>query len=235
MAAIEKLTNEMENSGGAQSTDYYKAAYNKQVQKTENDRQMLEAKMGYHSSHHSNDYYINDAFGWSDWQRASDHVGKTLRSASDLWRLSPKIWQSSGELPDIWEKIHSGKYNRDEWLDTYIADANTLLELQQQWQDAITDTSFDSIKSGMKDLLKDFETDSKDVIASVDEFMKNAILKSIVDGTYSDELKNGRKPSLNTCLTASSRRMKLTFCANAMRTYTTRRTQRKTKHLRLRV
>ena len=37
--------------------------------------------------------------------------------------------------------------------------------------------------------MKDFETDSKDVIASVDEFMKNAILKSIVDGTYSDELK----------------------------------------------
>lgn len=189
VAAIEKLTNEMENSGGAQSTDYYKAAYNKQVQKTENDRQMLEAKMGYHSSHRSNDYYINDAFGWSDWQRASDHVGKTLRSASDLWRLSPEDLAKLQELPDIWEKIHSGKYNQDEWLDTYIADANTLLELQQQWQDAITDTSFDSIKSGMKDLLKDFETDSKDVIASVDEFMKNAILKSIVDGTYSDELK----------------------------------------------
>lgn len=189
VAAIEKLTSEMENSGGAQSTEYYKAAYDKQVQKTENDRQMLEAKMGYHSSHHSNDYYINDAFGWNDWQRASNHVGKTLRSASDLWQLSPEDLAKLQELPDIWEKIHSGKYNQDEWLDTYISDANTLLELQQQWQDAITDTSFDSIKSGMKDLLKDFETDSKDVIASVDEFMKNAILKSIVDGTYSDELK----------------------------------------------
>ena len=193
VAAIEKLTSEMENSGGAQSTEYYKAAYDKQVQKTENDRQMLEAKMGYHSSHHSNDYYINDSFGWNDWQRASNHVGKTLRSASDLWQLSPEDLAKLQELPDIWEKIHSGKYNQDEWLDTYISDANTLLELQQQWQDAITDTSFDSIKSGMKDLLKDFETDSKDVIASVDEFMKNAILKSIVDGTYSDELKEWQK------------------------------------------
>ena len=69
-----------------------------------------------------------------------------------------------------------------------VSDANTLLELQRQWQEAITDTSFDGIRSGMKDLLKDFETDSKDVIASVDEFMENAILKSIVNGTYSDEL-----------------------------------------------
>lgn len=187
--AIEKLTDEMENSGGAQSTEYYRSAYEKRREKIENDRQMLEAKMGYHSSHHSNDYYINDAFGWNDWQRASAYVGKTLRSASDLWRLSPEELAKLQELPDIWEKIHSGKYDQSEWLDEYISDANTLLELQQQWQEAITDTSFDNIKSGMKELLKDFKTGSEDVIASVDEFLENAILKSVVDGTYSDELK----------------------------------------------
>lgn len=187
--AIEKLTDEMASSGGAQSTEYYRSAYEKQREKIENDRQMLEAKMGYHGSHHSNDYYINDAFGWNDWQRASAYVGKTLRSASDLWRLSPEELAKLQELPDIWEKIHSGKYDQSEWLDEYVSDANTLLELQQQWQEAITDTSFDNIKSGMKELLKDFETGSEDVIASVDEFLENAILKSVVDGTYSDELK----------------------------------------------
>ena len=186
--AIEKLTDEMESSGGAQSTEYYRSAYEKQQEKIGNDRQMLEAKMGYHSSHHSNDYYINDAFSRSDWQRASAYVGKTLRSASDLWGLSPEDLAKLQELPDIWEKIHSGKYDQSEWLDEYISDANTLLELQQQWQDAITDTSFESIKSGMKELLKDFETDSEDVVASVDSFLENAILKSVVDGTYSDEL-----------------------------------------------
>lgn len=186
--AIEKLTDEMESSGGAQSTEYYRSAYEKQQEKIGNDRQMLAAKMGYHSSHHSNDYYINDAFSRSDWQRASAYVGKTLRSASDLWGLSPEDLAKLQELPDIWEKIHSGKYDQSEWLDEYISDAGTLLELQQQWQDAITDTSFESIKSGMKDLLKDFETDSEDVVASVDSFLENAILKSVVDGTYSDEL-----------------------------------------------
>lgn len=186
--AIEKLTDEMESSGGAQSTEYYRSAYEKQQEKIGNDRQMLAAKMGYHSSHHSNDYYINDAFSRSDWQRASAYVGKTLRSASDLWGLSPEDLAKLQELPDIWEKIHSGKYDQSEWLDEYISDANTLLELQQQWQDAITDTSFESIKSGMKELLKDFETDSEDVVASVDSFLENAILKSVVDGTYSDEL-----------------------------------------------
>lgn len=187
--AIEKLTDEMENSGGAQSTEYYRSAYEKQQEKIENDRQMLEAKMGYHSSHHSNNYYIGKAMSGSDWDRISSYLGKSVRDTGALWRLSPEDLAKLQELPDIWEKIHSGKYDQSEWLDEYVSDANTLLELQQQWQEAITDTSFDNIKSGMKELLKDFETGSEDVIASVDEFLENAILKSVVDGTYSDELK----------------------------------------------
>ena len=187
--AIEKLTDEMENSGGAQSTEYYRSAYEKQREKIENDRQMLEAKMGYHSSHHSNNYYIGKAMNGSDWDRISSYLGKSVRDTGALWRLSPEDLAKLQELPDIWEKIHSGKYDQSEWLDEYVSDANTLLELQQQWQEAITDTSFDNIKSGMKELLKDFETGSEDVIASVDEFLENAILKSVVDGTYSDELK----------------------------------------------
>lgn len=187
--AIEKLTDEMENSGGAQSTEYYRSAYEKQREKIENDRQMLEAKMGYHSSHHSNNYYIGKAMSGSDWDRISSYLGRNVRDTGALWRLSSEDLAKLQELPDIWEKIHSGKYDQSEWLDEYVSDANTLLELQQQWQEAITDTSFDNIKSGMKELLKDFETGSEDVIASVDEFLENAILKSVVDGTYSDELK----------------------------------------------
>lgn len=187
--AIEKLTDEMASSGGARSTEYYRSAYDKQKQKIENDRQMLEAKMGYHSAHHSNNYYIGKAMGSGDWDTVSAYLGKSVRDTGSLWRLSPEELARLQELPDIWEKLHSGKYDQSKWLDEYVSDANTLLELQQQWQEAITDTSFDGIRSGMKDLLKDFETDSKDVIASVDEFMENAILKSIVNGTYSDELK----------------------------------------------
>lgn len=187
--AIEKLTDEMASSGGARSTEYYRSAYDKQKQKIENDRQMLEAKMGYHSSHHSNNYYIGKAMGSGDWDTVSAYLGKSVRDTGSLWSLSPEELARLQELPDIWEKLHSGKYDQSKWLDEYVSDANTLLELQQQWQEAITDTSFDGIRSGMKDLLKDFETDSKDVIASVDEFMENAILKSIVNGTYSDELK----------------------------------------------
>lgn len=93
--AIEKLTDEMESSGGAQSTEYYRSAYEKQKEKIENDRQMLEAKMGYHSSHHSNNYYIGKAMSGSDWDRISSYLGKSVRDTGALWRLSPEELESS--------------------------------------------------------------------------------------------------------------------------------------------
>lgn len=189
ITAIEKLTNEMSKSGGLKSTIYYESAVNKQLQKNENDRQMLEARMGYNAAHHSNNYYIEKAFNAEDWKKASDYVGKKLSKVGDLWKLSPEDLAKLQELPDIWAKINSGKYDQSEWLDEYVSDANTLIELTEQWQDAITDTSFDNIRSEMKSLLVDFKTTSEDIIDSVNEFMKNAILHSITSGTYSDMIK----------------------------------------------
>lgn len=131
VTAIEKLTQRMEESGGAESTAYYNDVYQKQKEKIENDRQMLEAKMGYWSAHHSNNYYIDKAFSRNDWQKASDYIGKDLNTVSDLWRLSPEDLARLQELPDIWEKINSGKYDQGEYLDEYISDANTLIDLQE--------------------------------------------------------------------------------------------------------
>ena len=189
ITAIEKLTDEMSKSGGLKSTIYYESALNKQKDKIENDRKMLEAKMGYNSSHHSNNYYIKKAFNAEDWKKASDYVGKQISSVGDLWKLSPEDLAKLQELPDIWEKIHSGKYDQSEWLDEYVKDANTLIELTEQWQDAITDTSFDSLRGELKDLLSDFKVTTEDALESVDEFLKKAILHSITSGTYADEIK----------------------------------------------
>lgn len=190
ITAIEKLTDEMSKSGGLKSTIYYESALNKQKDKIENDRRMLEAKMGYNNSHHSNNYYIGKAFNSEDWKKASDYVGKKVSKVGDLWKLSAEDLAKLQELPDIWEKINRGKYDQSEWLDEYIGDANTLIELTEQWQDAITDTTFDSIKGELKDLLSDFKVTTEDALESVEEFMRNAILHSISSGTYADELKD---------------------------------------------
>lgn len=188
ITAIDKLTGEMEKSGGAKATSLYTDAYEKEKQKIENDRLMLEAKMGYNASHHSNDYYINKAFNSDDWKKASDYVGKTLRNAGDLWKLSPEDLARLQELPDIWEKINKGKYDQSEWLDTYVDDAERLLELTTKWQETMTQVSFDSFYSSFFDTLMDMSSSSKDFADDFEEYLKKSILNSMLADNFQDDI-----------------------------------------------
>lgn len=189
ITAIDKLTGEMEKSGGAKATSLYTDAYDKERQKIENDRQMLEAKMGYNASHHSNNYYIDKAFNSDDWKKASDYVGKTLRNAGDLWKLSPEELARLQELPDIWEKINKGKYDQSEWLDTYVDDAERLQELTTKWQETMTQVSFDSFYSSFLDTLMDMSSSSKDFADDFEEYLKKSILNSMLADNFQDDIK----------------------------------------------
>ncbi len=189
-AAIDKLTSEMEKSGGAKATSLYAAAYEKEKQKIENDRQMLAAKMGYWSSHHSNDYYINDAFSAKDWKKASDYVGKQLKSAGDLWKLSPQDLAKLQELPDIWEKINKGKYDQSKWLDAYIADAEKLEELTRQWQETMTQTSFDSFYSSFLDTLMDMDSSAEDFANNFEEYLRRSIFNAMLADEFDEDIRN---------------------------------------------
>ena len=189
ITAIDKLTGEMEKSGGAKATSLYTDAYEKERQKIENDRRMLEAKMGYNASHHSNNYYIDKAFNSDDWKKASDYIGKTLQSAGDLWKLSPEDLARLQELPDIWEKINKGKYDQSEWLDTYVDDAERLQELTTKWQETMTQVSFDSFYSSFLDTLMDMGSSSKDFADDFEEYLKKSILNSMLADNFQDDIK----------------------------------------------
>jgi tape measure domain-containing protein len=186
--AIDKLTTEMEKSGGKSATELYTDAYQKKIQKIDNDRQMLEAKMGYHGAHHSNDYYINDAFNASDWEKASDYVGKKLSSAGDLWKLSSEDLSKLQELPDIWEKINSGKYDQSEWLDAYIDDADALAELTEQWQETMAQTSFDDFYSSFLDTLSDMNSDTEDFADDFESYLQKSILNAMLADNFKSRI-----------------------------------------------
>lgn len=188
--AIDKLTTEMEKSGGKSATELYTDAYQKKIQKIDNDRQMLEAKMGYHGAHHSNDYYINDAFNTEDWEKASDYVGKKLSSAGDLWKLSSEDLAKLQELPDIWEKINSGKYDQSEWLDAYIDDADALQELTEQWQETMAQTSFDDFYSSFLDTLSDMNSDAEDFADDFESYLQKSILNAMLADNFKSRIQD---------------------------------------------
>lgn len=193
--AIDGLKDEISKSGGDKATDYFERAYEAQQQQTENDRAILDAKMGYHAAHHSNNYYLNQDLSASDYQRINEALYKkfgkkyNISSAGDLWKLTSEELAEISTLSDIWEKIiNGGKYDQTDYLNNYIEDYKELQELQDAWRQSITDTSFDGVTSSMNNLLSNYETKASDVIESVESMFRKAILRSLVNGQFGEQL-----------------------------------------------
>ncbi len=198
--AIDGLKDEISKSGGDQATDYYNRAYEAAQQQTDNDQAMLAAKMGYHAAHHSNNYYINDELDEKDFQRINEALYKkfgkqySVKYASDLWKLTSEELAEVSTLSDIWERIiGAGKYDQTEYLNNYIEDYKELLELQEAWRESITATNFDGVTSSMNSLLSNYETKASDVIESVESMFRKAILRSLVNGQFGEQLENWYK------------------------------------------
>jgi hypothetical protein len=198
--AIDGLKDEIEKSGGDQATEYYERAYEAAKQQTDNDQTMLAAKMRYHAAHRSNEYYINKDLSENDYQRINEALyrkfGKqyNVRSAGDLWKLSSEELAEVSTLSDIWERIiNGGKYDQTDYLNNYIEDYKELIELQDAWRQSITATSFDSVQSGLNNLLSSYETKASDVIESVEDMFRKAILRSIVQGQFAKKLEDWYK------------------------------------------
>ena len=193
--AIDGLKDEISKSGGDQSTELYERAYEAAKQQTDNDQAMLAAKMGYHAAHHSNNHYINDELSAADYQRINEALYKkfgkqySVKSASDLWKLTSEELAEVSTLSDIWERILSaGKYDQTDYLNNYIEDYKELLELQDAWRESITATNFDGVTNSMNSLLSNYETKASDVIESVESMFRKAILRSLVNGQFGKQL-----------------------------------------------
>ena len=192
--AIDHLRERMEDRGGDQATEIYKEALDAMKQQSENNRAMLEARMGYHAAHRSNNYYLDESLTADDFKRMEAIIKRNtghdvkLRAASDLWKLTSEELAQLQELDDIWTKIMTGgKYDNTEWLDNYIDDYKEINELQDAWRESITATSFDGVRTSFNNLLLDYRKGTKDAIASVDDMFKQAITRSLSSGDYFDE------------------------------------------------
>ena len=193
--AIDALRERMEKAGGDRATDIYDQTLKAMEEKSANNRAMLEAKMGYHAAHHSNDYYISKTLSWEDYRRMEQKIKEnlghqvSLNGVSDIWRLSSEELAQLQELGDIWQKLSAGgKYDQSQWLEDYIDDYKEINDLQATWRESITATTFDNIRSSLNSLLGDYTKGTKDALKSVDEMFKSAINRSLTSGDYYNQL-----------------------------------------------
>lgn len=189
--SIDALKDEMEKARGVESVTAYDKAVEKQKELIENTGDVLAAQMGYHGAHHSNSYYIEKAFTDADWENVSNVVGKKLDEVSDLWDLSPEELQKVSTLTDVWDKIYnSGKYDKSEYIDAYLALAGTLEELETGLKETLTQISFESMYDSFIEQLMDMDASSKDFADNISEYFMKAMLSNKIGEMYSEDLEN---------------------------------------------
>lgn len=192
--SIDALKDEMEKARGADTVRVYDEALKKQKELIENTGDVLAAQMGYHSSHHSNDYYIDKSMSRDDWQRISDRTGKQVSSTSDLWNLSPEDLKKVSTLTDIWDKIYNGgKYDKSGYIDQYLELADTLGQLETQLQETLTQTTFDSVYDNFVDTLMDMNKSAEDFADDLSKVFMKAILSNQIGQEYATKLEEWYK------------------------------------------
>lgn len=198
--AVSRLTKTMEQQAGSDLAKTYQQAVDDLNQAMVNTKEML-ARSGaaYNSGFFgiggkgSANYKIGKLLSTADWQRISQLMGKTITDVSQIWELSSEeLGKLAENAPDIWAKIKQGAADGykdiSDYLDAYVEYYDKLIELQQQYNESLTQTSFDNIKSGLADLISDTETDAYDVINNVSDMMQKAILNIVLTKTMKPKL-----------------------------------------------
>lgn len=188
--SIDALKDEMELARGMQTVEAAEEAKKAQQELIENQGGILATNMGYHSAHHSNNYYITQAMTASDWARISERVGKDVSSVEDLWNLSPEDLQKVSQMPDIWEKIvNSGKYDMSQYVNDYLALAGSIEEIDERLKETLTQVSFDSMYDNFIDTLMDMESSSEDFTDNISKYFMKAMLSNRIGEKYSEDLR----------------------------------------------
>ena len=198
--AVSRLSKTMEQQAGSDLAKTYEQAVSDLKEATANTQEMLARSGAAYSNGFfgiggkgSSNYKISKLLSTADWQRISQLMGKTITDVSQLWDLSSEeLGKLAENAPDIWAKIKQGAADgyKDitEYLDAYVEYYDKLIELQQQYNESLTQTSFDNIKSGLADLINDTETNAYDVIGNVTDMMQKAILNIVLTKTMKPKL-----------------------------------------------
>lgn len=188
--AIEDLTSEIVQSKGTISVNAYKKAVDYQKENNQNYLAMAQAQAGYHSAHHSWNYYWG-GFSDADIQDFSNQIGRSWDG--NIWNLSPEEMKLLRGNVDMWAKIqNTGEggygYRVTEKLDDYIEQAGKLEELTDTLYEGLTGISFDGVYDSFVDSLMNMKYSAKDAAEDISEYFMRAMLSNKIGEMYADKL-----------------------------------------------
>ena len=201
-SAVTRLTEVMKDKAGQEATDTYQRAKKNLEDATANKQQIMRDTGGAYSNgfigiggKHSSNAHINESMSSADWQRISQITGENVRSASDFWNLtSEQMAKVADEATDLWSKIknasNDGYKSNASNMDEYIEYYKKLIDLQNDYNEAVTNLSFDNTRDGLKELLSDTTKGVKDATKKVKEYMEEAVLTYITKTTLAKDMQD---------------------------------------------
>lgn len=190
--AIEDLTDVMKSSRGANAIDASQRARELQEETNANYLAIAQAQAGYHSAHHSFNYYW-DGYDEEQIARLSQQIGRQW--SGDLWDLSPEEMKMLRSNVDMWQQIQEtgeGGYGErvSEKLEAYIDQAGNLQEITDALYETLTTTTKDNVFDDFLNSLYDLADGSDDVMDDIADNWQKMVNRMAVNNIVSSSFQN---------------------------------------------
>lgn len=194
--AIDELAKVMEDSAVAEATEIFSQQKSKIEDSIKNTLELMQRASSAYSNgflgiggHHSSGHKINEGISSAEWDRISNLLGKSVRSAGDFFNLtSQEMYRVATELTDIYSHIKDladdGYENAAQFMDEYISYWQQLEELQNAYYEKMTSVSFDTIESDFKSVLLDMDSDAEDFAKNFEKYLQEAVINSLISEKY---------------------------------------------------
>lgn len=194
--SINRLRNIMDKSYGQQTKQAYEEAKRQQQQKNDNLKEIAKQKADYHSSHHSWSSYWS-GFSSDEIKKIKEAIGKDFNG--DIWSLDENDINTM--LGYEWfttkirrtGKIYKGRSAYGEAVLKAMQDwgdsAGAIDEITDEFKEALTQISFDSMRDSFISNLMDMTKSAQDFSDDFAEMMQKALLSYSMDDLIEGDLK----------------------------------------------
>ena len=194
--ALDNLSEKMDKASVTDASDIYEVQRENILKQQANTLEAMQRSAAAYNNgflgiggSHSTNKKIDENMSASEWKRVSDIVGKSVSNAGQFFQLSSKqMAKLAEEDTALYSKIKSladdGYRNAAQYMDEYITYYKQLEELENAYNEKLTNTSFDNIRNDFKNALLDMESDAEDFANNFEKMMQNAIVESLMAKKY---------------------------------------------------
>ena len=196
--AVEELTEQMKDASMQESVELYKQQLDNMNAAERNQSEQMKrtssaSKSGF-KGEHSSGYRINEDMTSAEWQRISSITGKAVTDANSFFSLtSEEMNKVATQAPDIYAKIkdlaNNGYQDAAQYMDGYIEFAKQREELEKQYYEKLTSTSYDNVRSKFKDMLRDMTISARQFSQDFNDLIVDNITEALMTQKYDPLIK----------------------------------------------